>query len=113
MVAQGIGLHDLHGLQLFQPGLAGYLVLPLVGIVLQMAHIGDVAHVAHLVAEVAQKFEEHIVGHSRPCMPEVGVAVDRGAAHVHAHMSRMHRHEKLLLVGKGIRQSEIFHILKT
>ena len=44
----------LHGLQLLHPGLLGYLVLALVGIVFQMAHVGDVPDIAHLVAQMLQ-----------------------------------------------------------
>ena len=112
VVAQGVGLHDLHGFELFEPGLAGDLVLPFVGVVLQMAHVGDVAHVAHLVAEVAQQLEEHVVGHSGARVSEMGVAVDGGPADIHAHVAGMDGHEELLAVRKRICQSEISHIGK-
>ena len=49
MVAVGVVLGYLHRLELLQAGLLGYLVLTLVGIVLQVAHIGDVAHVPYLI----------------------------------------------------------------
>ena len=113
MIAQSVGLHDLHRFELLQPGLAGYLVLSLVGIMLQMPHVGDVAHIAHLVAEMAQQFEQHVVGDSRSRVSQMGVAVDGGAADIHAHMAGMHGHEEFLAVRKGIGQSEISHIMKT
>ena len=60
VIAVGIVLRDLHGLELLQPCfLLDLVVQPcflldlvvaLVGVVLEMAHIGDVAHVANLVA---------------------------------------------------------------
>ena len=50
MVAVGVVLRNLHGLQLLQPGLLGNLVLTLVGIMLQMAHISNVAHVPYFIA---------------------------------------------------------------
>ena len=58
VVARQIVLHHLHGLKLLQASLLGYLVLAVVGVVLEMAHIGDVAHVAHFVArglEIAEQ----------------------------------------------------------
>ena len=50
--AVGIVLSHLHGFQLLQSCLLGNLVLALVGIMLQMAHISDVTHISHLVALV-------------------------------------------------------------
>ena len=50
VIAVGIVLCDLHGLELLQTCFLLDLVVALVGVVLEMAHIGDVAHVANLVA---------------------------------------------------------------
>ena len=60
VVAVGIVLRHLHGLELLDAGFLCNLVLALVGIVLQMAHIGDVAHIAHLVAQVLEVSEQHV-----------------------------------------------------
>ena len=49
MVAVGVILGNLHRLQLFQTGLLGNLVLALVGIMLQMTHIGNVTHVPYFI----------------------------------------------------------------
>ena len=49
MVAVGIVLGYLHGLQLLQTCLLGNLVLALVGIVLQMANISNIAHVPYFI----------------------------------------------------------------
>ena len=46
----GVVLGNLHGLQLFEFRLLGNLVLALIGIVLEVAHIRDIADVAHLIA---------------------------------------------------------------
>ena len=104
MVTQRVCLHDLHRLELLQPGLLGNLVLPLVGIMLQMADISDIAHIAHLVSEMLQELEKHVISHSRPRMAEMGVAINGRAADIHPDMARMHRLEKLFLVRKGIGQ---------
>ena len=96
-----------HGFQLFEPRLLRYLVFPLVGIVLQMAHIGDVAHVAHLVTERTQVAEQQVESNGRPCVPQVRVAIDGRAADVDAHMGRIHRFELLLAPGEGIVEHQL------
>ena len=50
MVATGIVLGNLHGFQLLQAGLLGNLVFTLVGVVLQVTHVRNVADIAYLVA---------------------------------------------------------------
>ena len=109
MIAQGIGLHHLHRLQLLEAGLLCNLVLSLVGIVLQMSHVGDVAHVTHLVAQMPQQFEEHIVGNSRAGMAQMGVAVDGRSAHIHPHPALVNGPENLLLAGERICKSKFAH----
>ena len=109
VVAQGIGLHDLHRLQLLQPGLLRDLVLPFVGIVLQVSHVRDVADIAHPVAQVAQELAEHVVGHARPGVAEVGVAVDGRPADVHPHVAGMDGLEEFLPAGQCIGNEEFAH----
>ena len=43
---------------------------------LQMAHIGDVAHVAHLVTEVFQIAEKNIKRDGRTGMSQMGIAIN-------------------------------------
>ena len=50
VIAVGVVLCYLHRLELFESCLLLNLVVSLIGVVLQVANIGDVAHVAHLVA---------------------------------------------------------------
>ena len=102
VVAVGVVLCYLHRLELFEACLLGYLVLALVGIVLQMAHVGDVTHVAHLVAQVAEVAEEHVEGDCRARMAQMGVAIDGGTTHVHAHVGRIDGLETLLRAAKGV-----------
>jgi hypothetical protein len=59
-------------------------------------HIGDVAHIAHFVTQVLKVAEEHIEGDGRAGVAQVGVAIDGGAAHVHAHMTFMDGLEEFL-----------------
>ena len=109
VVAQGIGLHDLHRLQLLQAGLLRNLVLAFVGVMLQVPHVRDVADIAHLVAQVAEEFAQHVIGHARTGMAEVGVAIDGRAADIHAHMAGMDRLEKFLAAGQRIGNEEFAH----
>ena len=104
VVAERVGLHNLHRLKLFQPCLLGDLVLSLVGVVLKVSHVGDVPHVADLVAKMPEQFEKHIVGHSRTGVSEVSLSVDRRPADVHSHVSRLYRLEKLFRSSKSICQ---------
>ncbi len=102
VVAVGIVLRHLHWLQLLEACLLGYLVLTLVGIVLQMAHIGDVTHIAHLVAKVLQITEQEVEGNRRTRVPEVGIAIDGGAAHIHPDTPLVERAEILFLTAECI-----------
>ena len=102
MVAQGVGLHDFHGLELLQPCLLCDFVLALVSIVFEMAHIGDVTHIAHLVAQVAQQFAEHIEGYSRAGVSQMGITVNCRTADIHPGVTGINRLEDLLAVGHCI-----------
>ena len=97
VVAVGVVLRHLHGLELLEACLLGYLVVALVGIMFEMAYIGDVADVAHLIAEMLEVAEKDIEGDSRTGMPQMGVAIDGGAADVHAHVGRVDGLEPLFL----------------
>ena len=111
MVAVGVVLGNLHRLQLFQSGFLLNLVVTLVGIMLQMAHVGDVAHVAHLVAEVFQISEKDVERDGRTGMSEMGITIDRGTANIHPHMGCVQRLEAFLLPMQGIvNQKCLFHI---
>ena len=51
VVALGVVVRNLHRLELLEACLLSNLILTLVGILLEVAHIGDVTHIAHLVAK--------------------------------------------------------------
>ena len=112
MVAEGVGLHHLHGLQLLQAGLFGDFVFSLVRILLKVADVCDVAHVTHLVAEMTQQLAEDIIGDSGAGVTEMGIAVYCRAADVHADAARVDRFEKLLVPGEGIGKFEWSHRLQ-
>ena len=102
MEAVGVILGHLHGLQLFQSGLLGNLVLALVGIVLQVAHVRDVAYIAYLVANVCEVAEQEVKGDGRTGMSQMGIAIYCGTAYIHAHPSLVQGAEKLLLPAECI-----------
>ena len=102
MVTLRVVVRHLHRFELFEPRLLRDLVLAVVGVVFQMPHVGDVAHVAHLVAERLQITEQQVEGHGRTRVPQMRIAVDRRPADVHAHTGRSQRHELLLAAGKRI-----------
>ena len=111
VVAVGVVLRHLHWLELFQTGLLLDLVVALVGVVLQVAHVGDVAHVAYLVAKVSEIAEKHVEGDGRARMAQMRIAVDGGTADIHAHMRSVERLEEFLLPRQGIvNQKILFHI---
>ena len=97
MVAVGVVLRHLHGLELLEAGLLGNLVLTLIGIVLQVSHVGDIAHIAHLVAEVAKVAIDHIKGDGGTRVTQMAVAVNGGATDIHAHTALGNRLEEFLL----------------
>ena len=68
MVAVGVVLGNLHGFQLLQTGFLGNLVLALVGIMLQMAYIRNVAYIAHFIAQMLQITKQQIKGDGRAGM---------------------------------------------
>ena len=106
VVALRIVVGHLHRFELLEARLLGDFVLTLVGVVFQMAHVGDVAHVAHLVARSLQVAEQQVEGHGRTGMAQMGVAVDRGAADIHPHATGGNRLEHLLAAGERIVKHE-------
>ena len=107
VVAVEIVLHHFHRLKLLEACLFCNLVLAFVGIVLQMPHIGDVAHIAHLVAEVGEVTVDHIEGDGGACMAQMAVAVDCWAAHIHAHAAFVQRLEELFLACERVIYQQI------
>ncbi len=76
-----------------------------------MAYIGDVAHITHGVTQVTEIAEQHIESNCRTCMPEMAVAINRRAAHIHSHPSLMKGTEQFLAPRKGVIDAQImlFH----
>ena len=112
MISVGVVLCNFHRLELFQPCLLGYLVIALVGIMLQMAYIGDVPHIAHLVTQMLEIAEKNIERDCRTGMSQMRVAIYGRSTHVHTHVGCMQRLKTFLASGKGIVYNKcLFHDL--
>ena len=102
VVAVRIVLCDLHRLQLLKARLLADLVLSLVGIALQMPHVGNVAHIAHFVTEAAKVPEQQIKRNRRTGMSQMRIAVDSRSTDIKSYERRFERNELLFATGKGI-----------
>ena len=108
--AASVVLCYLHWFQLLQSCLLGNFILTLVGIVLQVAYISDVAYIANLVSEVLQVSEQYVEGDGRTSMSQVGITIYGRSANIHSYMSWVNWLKSLFLVGKGIvYQKSLFH----
>ena len=102
VIAIEIELHHFHRLELFEASLLCDFVFALIGIVLQVAHVGDIAHIAHLVTEGSEIAIEHVEGDGRTSVTEVWVAINRRTAHIHTHTSLVNRLERHLGACEGV-----------
>ena len=107
MVTVEIVLHHLHRLELLKTRLLGDFILALVGIMLKMADIGNVAHIAHLVAKMGKIAVKYVECDGRTRMAEMSVAIHRRATHIHAHSTLMYRLEELLCTVQAIVDEQI------
>ena len=111
VITVGIILRYLHRLKLFEPCFLRNFVLALVCIVFQVAHIGDIPHVAHLVSEVLQVTEKDVEGYRRTRMAEMRVAIDGRSAHIHSHVWCVKRLKAFFLTRQRIINKQcLFHI---
>ena len=70
-------------------------------------HIGEIAHISYLVRpiDLAQQAVEHIKHHHRPRVAQMGALIDRGPAHIHAHVRRVEGGKILFAAGAGVVKS--------
>ena len=112
VVAVSVILCHLHRFQFFQACFLGYLVLPFICIVFQMAHIRDVAHIAHLISQMLEVAEQQVERDGRACMSQVWITIDSRTAYIHAYMGGMQRLEQLLAACQRIVDEQVcFHKL--
>ena len=110
MISVGIKLCYLHRFELLQASLLLDFVIPLVGIVFQMAYVRDVTHIAHLVPQVLEITKKNVERNGRTRMSQVRITVNRGTTHIHTHVGGMQWFEKFLLAGQRIVDKKfLFH----
>ena len=102
MVSNCIILSDFHRLEVFKTGFLCNFVLAFVGVMFEVADIGDVAHITHLITEMFQIAVHEVEGDCRACVAEVGVTVDGRAADIHSDMAFMNRFERLLHASQAV-----------
>ncbi len=112
VVALGVVVGHLHRFELFEPRFLGDLVFAFVGVVFQMSDVRNVAYVAHLVARSLEVAEKQVESHRRPGVAQVGIAVDRRTADIHARPARDQGLELLLAARKRIVKRQFrFHCI--
>ena len=110
VITVGIVLSHLHRFELFEPGFLADLVLAFVGVVLKMSHVGDIAHVTHLVTGRPQVAEQQVERNGRTGVSQVRIAVNGRAADIKSHERSFQRHEGLFFACQGIMDRQIrFH----
>jgi hypothetical protein len=67
-----------------------------------MTYIGDIAHVAHLIAEVQQIAVKKVKGYSGAGVAQMGIAIDSGAADIHAYVSFVDGLKQFLVARQGV-----------
>ena len=83
----GIELRDLHHRLFLALGALEHLILALVGIGGQMAHIGDVHNTVDIIADKAQILLQHILHNIGAQVADMGKMIHGGAAGIHLHMA--------------------------
>ena len=100
----GILLRHLHGLQLIEAGPFGHAVF---AVVEQVAYVGDVAHIAHAVADVQQIAINDIETDKSAAVAEVYFVINRRAADIHAYMAVLHGAKSFFLSCGAVVQLQV------
>ena len=96
----GVELGDLHDGLVLPPGALEHLVLALVGVGGQMAHVGDVHHAVDVITGIAQVLLQYILHNIAAEVADVGKMIHGGAAGVHLHMTGRVGLEFVFLMGR-------------
>ena len=98
----GVLFGDLHRFQLFDLGLFLQLVLALVGVVGQVADVGNVLDIPHVVSQIPEIADNHVEGDIAFGVPQVGIPIYRRPAYVYAYESLFYGGERFLVTGKRV-----------
>jgi hypothetical protein len=85
VITLGVVVGYLHRLKLLEASFLCNLILALVGIVLEVAYIGDVAHITHLVAQSLQVAEHKVEGDRWTSVAQVWITINSRAADIHTY----------------------------
>ncbi len=102
MEINGITLNDFHRLECFETGFLCNLILAAIGIVLQMAHICNVAHVTHCLAQVHEVAENQVERGKGSGIPKVHVAIYGRSTYIHTHSSIVNGGKGFLFAGQAV-----------
>ncbi|MNR14934.1 hypothetical protein D3C85_1314340 [compost metagenome] len=75
--------------------------------------VGDIAHIGHLIATLAQPAGDHVERHHHPRVTDMAEVVNRHAAHVHAHLVVHQRFEDVFAFGQRVVDREHWNSLET
>ena len=105
----GVFLHQLHGFQFFEQGLAGDLIDRFTAFFLKMPGISDIADVSYFITQVLKIPVHHIKSDIRTGMTEMTLPADGRSAHIHAHMAGGDRFKIFFLATQGIIDFQVTH----
>ena len=76
-----------------------------------VVYIGEVSHVFNVVLSVnePQEPKERIKNNGRPRIADMRTVIDRGSAHIHAHVARIERLEPFFGSSLGVVQQDLGH----
>ena len=100
--AIGVVLRHFHWFELLEACLLCNLVFALVGIMFEVAHIGNVTHIAHLVTLMLKVAEKEVKSNCGARMSQVCVTIYRRSANIHTYMARIDGLKFFLLTSKCI-----------
>jgi hypothetical protein len=100
-------LNHLHRLQMLESCLLFYLVLSLIGIILEVPHVGYVAYIPDFILKICKVTEQHVECHSWTGMAKMRMAVNRRAADIHSYKWGMKRFEEFLFAGEAVIDGEV------
>ena len=110
-IGLGIMARDIpDGLRLFGRHLL-HLVFAGIGIVGQMADIGNVNDVGELVALIRQHPPQRVGKDIRAHVADMRIIINRRPARIHARFTRMHRYEGFQLPGQAVEEFKLGHRL--
>ena len=98
----GVLLYDFHRFKVFEPRFLTNLIFSVIRVPGQVTNVGDVSHIAYLVAQEDEVPVDNVKREKRADVAQVYIAVHRWTTHVHAHIRGTQWSEEFLLSGQAI-----------